>query len=120
MDSFWRDTWTSFKAVSGPIPTGAAFVLAVLGQLYVPADIVHVSLIWLVVSGMLALIVLLTAGNLVVEARRYGPGRLPRAVHAFVPTSPNDRTARPVTLVLERSDLVGVNIFVPTYYAERL
>lgn len=120
MDSFWRDVWTSFKAVFGPILTGAAFVLALLGQLYVPANVGHISLIWLVVSGLLGLIVLLTAGNLVVEARRYARGRLPKAVHAFAPASPDNTTAGPVTLVLEPSDLFGVNIFVTIYYVERL
>ena len=120
MESFWRDAWTSFKAVFGPVLAGAAFVLALLGQLWVPANVVQISLIWLVVSGLLALIVLLTAGNLVVEARRYGRGRLPKAVHAFVPTSADGTMGTPVTLVLERSDLFGVNIFVTIYYVEHL
>jgi len=83
-----------------PVLVGAAFVLALLGQLWVPANVVQISLIWLVVSGLLALIVLLTAGNLVVEARRYGRGRLPKAVHAFVPTSADGTMGTPVTLVL--------------------
>ncbi len=120
MDSFWRDTWTSFKAVFGPVLAGAAVVLALLGPLYTPATVVSISLIWLAVAGLLALTVLLTAGNLVVAARRYARGRLPRAVHAVVPASPSDGTPRPVTLVLERSDLFGVNIFVTIYYVQHL
>jgi hypothetical protein len=120
VDSFWRDTWTSFKAVFGPILAGAAIVLALLGPLYAPATVVHISLIWFAVAGLLGLTVLLTAANLVMVARRYARGRLPRAVHASVPASPDGGPPRPIILVLEPSDLFGVNIFVTIYYVERL
>jgi hypothetical protein len=46
VDSFWQDAWLSFKAVSGPILTGAAFLLALLGPLYAPAAVISISLIW--------------------------------------------------------------------------
>jgi hypothetical protein len=73
VDSFWRDAWTSFKAVFGPILTGAAFVLALLGPTYAPAASVSLSLIWLAIVGLILLTVLLTAGNLVLVARRLRP-----------------------------------------------
>jgi hypothetical protein len=81
VDSFWRDAWTSFKAVFGPILTGAAFVLALLGPTYAPAATVSLSLIWLAIVGLILLTVLLTAGNLVLVARRYARGRLPKVLH---------------------------------------
>ena len=71
MDSFWRDAWTSFKAVSGPIPTGAALVLALLGPIYAPAAIVSLSLLWLAIVGLVLLTMLLTVGKLVLNARRH-------------------------------------------------
>lgn len=120
MDSFWQDAWTSFKAVSGPILTGAAFLLALLGPLYAPTNVVHISLIWLAVSGLAALVVFLTAGNLVMAARRGARGRLPAIVHAFALMSPGGATGQPVTLVLDRSDLFSVNIFTTIYYVEDL
>jgi len=120
VDSLWRDAWTSFKAVFGPVLAGAACVLALLGPLYAPGSAVSISLIWLAVGGLLALTLLLTACNLVMAARRSAAGRLPLAVHASVAASPSDGTVGPVTLVLERSDLFGVNIFVTVYYVEHL
>jgi hypothetical protein len=62
----------------------------------------------------------LTAGNLVQIARGYARGRLPRVLHVSAPASSNDAVNRPVTLVLDRSDLFGVNILVTIYYVERL
>lgn len=120
MDTFWRDAWASFKAVFGPILTGAAFVLALLGPFYAPSATVQLGLIWLAAGGLLMLTTLLTAGNLVLTARRYARGRLPKVLHVYVPAGPNDGTVRPLTLVLDRSDLFGVSILVTIYYVEHL
>jgi hypothetical protein len=120
VDSFWRDAWTSFKAVFGPILTGAAFVLALLGPTYAPAASVSLSLIWLAIVGLILLTVLLTAGNLVLVARRYARGRLPKVLHVSVPAGPSDGIERPLTLLRDRSDLFGISILVTIYYVEHL
>ncbi len=122
MDSLWRDAWTSFKAVFGPILTGAAFVLALLGPFYAPAASVSLSLFWVATGGLILLTVLLTAGNLVLVARRYARGRLPKVLYARpVPAGPSDGRGRPLTLLLDRSDLFTISILVTIYYkAEHL
>ena len=120
MDSLWRDAWTSFKAVFGPILTGAAFVLALLGPFYAPAASVSLSLFWVATGGLILLTILLTAGNLVLVARRYARGRLPKVLYVSVPTGPGDGTERQLTLLLDRSDLFGVSILVTIYYVEHL
>ncbi len=117
MDNFWRDAWTSFKAVFGPILTGAAFVLALLGPLYAPASTVQISLIWIAAAGLIALAVMLAALNMVLAARRSANRRLPKTRYAVVG---GDGTIGPVTLVLERSDLFGFNVMVTIYHTERL
>ena len=66
------------------------------------------------------LTILLTAGNLVLNARRYARGRLPKVLHVSVPTGPSDDVGGPLTLLLDRSDLFGVSILVTIYYVERV
>ena len=70
MNRFSGDCWLAFKAVSGPILTGAAFLLALLGPLYVPDQIVRVGLIWIAVGGIIALVGAMTLTNMLVVARR--------------------------------------------------
>jgi hypothetical protein len=117
VDSFWRDAWASFKAVFGPILAGAAFVLALLGPLYAPAAVTQVSLLWLAVSGLVAMAVLLAALNMVLAARRGASGRLPKTRYAHVGS---EGATGPVTLVLDRSELFGFNVVVTIYYNKRL
>jgi len=116
VQGFWWDAWTSFKAVSGPVLAGAALVLALLGPLYAPAAIVQISLIWVAVAGLITSIVLLTALNLTVSARQAARSRLPRARYAIVAGRPDEG---PLTLVLDRSELFGVNLVVTIYYTDR-
>jgi hypothetical protein len=117
VDSLWRDAWASFKAISGPILTGAALILALLGPLYAPAAKVQIGLIWLVVASLIAMAILLAAFNMILAARRSAGGRLPKTRYAVVG---GDGTVGPLTLVLERSDLFGFNVMVTIYHTERL
>jgi len=123
VDSFWRDAWTSFKAVFGPVLAGAAIVLALLGPPYAPAAVVRISLIWLAVAGLLALTVLLTAGNLVVAARRLSNPRLPRLISVYFErrddAEPGDLEEETV-LLLEPSELFGYDGVVSIYCNQRL
>jgi hypothetical protein len=115
--SFWQDAWASFKAVFGPILTGAAFVLALLGPFYVPAAVIQVGLIWVAVASLVTLVVLLVAVNMIVAARRDASRRLPKTRYAAV--APQG-TGGQITLILDRSELFGVNLIVTVYYTEHL
>ena len=117
MDSFWQDAWKSFKAVSGPILTGAAFLLALLGPLYAPAATLAISLIWLAAVGLIVLAVLLAMLNMVLAARRAAGGRLPKTRDVVLAA---EGTTGTVTLVLDRSALFGFNALVTIYHVERL
>jgi hypothetical protein len=117
VDSFWQDAWTSFKAVSGPILTGTAFLLALLGPLYAPAAAISISFIWLAVAGLVVLAVFLAALNMVLAARRAAGGRLPKTRDVVLAA---EGTTGTVTLVLDRSALFGFNALVTIYHVERL
>jgi hypothetical protein len=117
VDSFWQDAWKSFKAVSGPILTGAAFLLALLGPLYAPAAALAISLIWLAAVGLIVLAVLLAMLNMVLAARRAAGGRLPKTRDVVLAA---EGTTGTVTLVLDRSALFGFNALVTIYHVERL
>jgi len=117
VDSFWQDAWKSFKAVSGPILTGAAFLLALLGPLYAPAATLAISLIWLAAVGLIVLAVLLAMLNMVLAARRAAGGRLPKTRDVVLAA---EGTTGTVTLVLDRSALFGFNALVTIYHVERL
>lgn len=101
MNSFRGDAWASFKAVFGPILTGAAFLLALLGPLYVPNAPVRIGIVWIAVAGLGALTVVLTMGNLVLLARRRAQEHLPKVIHASVPEPGDDTFPVRVTLVME-------------------
>jgi len=115
---FWEGAWASFKAAFGPVLAGAAFLLALLGPLYAPDSAIRISLIWVTVLGLVALTLLWTATNMIVVARATARPRLPRTRHVMV--SEGRGAAVTVILVLERSELFGVNILVTIYYSERL
>lgn len=115
MSRFSGDAWLAFKAVFGPILTGAAFLLALLGPLYVPDRIVRVGLIWIAVGGIVALVGALTLTNMLFEARRKCRQPLPRTITAL-----SEAAADPVTLILDPSELFGSNQFVSIYYNELL
>lgn len=100
--------------------TAAAFLLALLGPLYAPTATIKVDLTWIGVAGLLLLTLLWTAVNMVVTARRHARPRLPRTRHVMVSEGRDPAIARSVILVLERSELFGVNILVTIYYSEHL
>ncbi len=120
MNSVWWDLWASFKAVSGPILSGVAFVLALLGPWYAPDATVRIGLIWLAVGGLIAIVILLTAGNMVAVTRRQSRGMLPRVRSAFVDELGPGGSDKPVTLLLDRSELFGINNLVTVYYTEHV
>ena len=101
--------------MSGPILTGAAFVLALLGPWYAPNTTVQIGLLWIVVGGLIAFVVLLTAGNMVAITRRQSRGMLPRVRHAFVDEHAPGGSESPVTLLLDRSELFVINYLVTVY-----
>lgn len=111
--SLLQDIWTSFRAVWGPVTAPVAIVLAVVGGLYTPGATVQVRLIWIIVALLVVSIILMTAIELVAQARR-DRGRFPRACHAA--QSP----AGAVTLLLEPSGLFGFNVLVAIYYTEAI
>ena len=115
MSRFSGDAWLAFKAVFGPILTGVAFLLALLGPLYGPDQIVRVGLIWIAVGGIVALVGALTLTNMLFEARRKCRQPLPRTITAL-----SEAAADPVTLILDPSELFGSNQFVSIYYNELL
>ena len=115
MGAFWKDAWTSHKAVIGPLATGAALLLALLGSVWDPGVKVTFGLIWLAVFLLVTASVFLTLVNMTIAARRAARIGPPRAIHSFV----SDQ-AGPVTLVLGKSALFGVNIYVTIYYIESL
>jgi hypothetical protein len=59
-------------------------------------------------------------GNLILVARHHAHGRLPEVLHASVPETGEEVLDAGVTLVMEASNLFGVNIFVTIYYTEPL
>ena len=93
--------------------TGAALLLALLGSFWDPGIKVTVGLIWLAVFVLAFASVVATLVNMTLLARRLARAGPPRAVHAFA----SDQ-ASPVTLVLGKSALFGVNIYVTIYYIE--
>ena len=115
MSSFWRDAWASNKAVIGPLATGAALLLALLGSVWDPGVKVPVGLIWLAVFVLAFASIIATFVNMTLHARHLARGGPPRAIHAFAPDQ-----AGPITLVLEKSAWFGVNIYVTIYYIESL
>jgi hypothetical protein len=117
---FWEDAWTSFKAAFGPILAGAALVLSLLGPLYAPAAVFRISVIWLAVGGLLALTLLWTATNMVVAARSNLNRHLPRTCHVMISEGRGPGAVASTILVLEQSELFGINILVTVYYSENL
>lgn len=120
MGGIGQDLWQSFKAVSGPIATIAALGLAVWGGLYPPAAVIQVRVVWLVVVVLVVATVLLTAWNMVAVSRREARNRLPRTRTAFLVGDEGPDELVPVIILLDRSDLFGVNLLVAIYYNEPL
>ena len=116
--SVWQDLWQSFRAVFGPLATGAALALAVWGGLYPPAAAVQISIIWIVVAVIVVVMALATAWDMVATARRQARQRLPGVRAAFL--LGEDPAAALVTLLLDRSDLFGSNLLVTIFYNEPL
>ena len=85
--------------------TGAALLLALLGSFWDPGIKVTVGLIWLAVFVLAFASVVATLVKMTLLARRLARAGPPRAVHAFA----SDQ-ASPVTLILGKSALFGVNI----------
>lgn len=119
MESLWRDTWASFKAVSGPVLTGAGFVIAIFGPLYLSGTSVQINIIWLVVGLLATLALTLTAANMVMVARRLARPDISRAKRLLVRSGTADEKQL-VTLVMGRSRQFGLNVLVTIYHEESL
>jgi hypothetical protein len=77
-------------------------------------------LLWLAVFSLVIHAILGTAINMAVTGRRMARAGPPNAIHVFVAAPADDLAVGPVTLVLQRSDLFGVNILVTIYYVEAI
>ena len=120
MGGFWSDAWTSFKAIYGPILTVAAFVLALLGPFYVPGASVELRVVWLAVAGVVAAVIAMTVTNMLHAAPGLAGVRLPRVIHVDVAVPIMQGEPGPTTLLLEQSELFGLNQPVTISYSEKL
>ena len=123
MRGFWRDAWASLRAVGSWITASVAFGLALLGSIWDPGIKVQIGLIWLAVFALAVLAILAAAINMAVAARQTAqppPAQPPppTAMHVVVPEPAGERPTRPLTLIVERSRLFGVNILVTISYVE--
>ena len=120
MGGFWGDAWTSFKAVYGPILAVAALVLALLGPIYVPDAHIQLRVVWLTSGAIILVMVALIVTNMLYAARRLAKIRLPKVIHVDVAVAATLGGTEETTLLLEQSELFGLNQPVAISCAEQL
>jgi hypothetical protein len=120
MGSFSADLWKSFNRVQGTLLSVLSLLLAIASFFYTPAAEIRFNWKWVFVGLPIYAAICATLIDMLIRARGHSRVRLPRTRHVVINEGRGSDAFTTIILVLEASELFGVNILVTIYYSENL